>query len=41
MFYQIILSRQGKQCVIFTYKHGIDELPHELPNDLGLRILEN
>ena len=25
----------------FTYKHGIYELPHELPNDLRLRILGN
>ena len=22
-------------CAIITYKHGIYELPHELPNDLG------
>ena len=24
-----------------TYKHGIYELPHELPNDLRLRVLGN
>ena len=27
--------------LIITYKHGIYELPHELPNDLRLRILGN
>ena len=26
---------------IMTYEHGILELPQELPNDLGLRILGN
>ena len=41
MFYQISLSPQMKQCGIITYKHDIYELPHELPNDLGLRILGN
>ena len=39
MFYQIFISPQVKQCVIITYKHGIQKLPHELPNDL--RILGN
>ena len=39
MFYQIFLSLQVKQWVIITYKHGICELPHELPNDLALRKL--
>ena len=34
MFYQIFLSPQVKPCAIITYKHGIYELPHELPNDL-------
>ena len=34
MFYQIFISPQAKRCVIITYKHGIYELPHELPNDL-------
>ena len=33
------LSPQVKRCAIITYKHGIYELPHELPNDLTLRIL--
>ena len=36
MFYQIILSPQVKRCAINTYKHGIYELPHELPNNLRL-----
>ena len=41
MFYQIFLLPQVKRCAIITYKHGIYELPHELPNDLRLRILGN
>ena len=41
MFYQIFLSVQVKRCAIITYKHGIYELPHELPKDLRLRILGN
>ena len=32
---------QVKRCVIITYKHALYELPHELPNDLRLRILGN
>ena len=39
--YQIFLSRQVKLWAIITYKHGIYKLPHELPNDLRLRILGN
>ena len=39
MFYQIFLSPQVKRCAIVTYKHGIYELPQELPNDLRLRIV--
>ena len=39
MFYQILLSPQVKRCVIVTYKYGICELSHELPNDLRLRIV--
>ena len=38
MFYQIF---PVKQCAIITYKHGIYQLPHELPKDLKLKILEN
>ena len=41
MFYQIFLSPQVQQCAIITYKHGIYKFPHELPNDLRLRILGN
>ena len=41
MFDQIFLSPQMKRCSIITYKHGIYELPHKLPNDLRLTILEN
>ena len=41
MFYQILLSPQVKRWAIITYEHGIYELPHELPNDLKLRILGN
>ena len=40
MFYQSLLSPQAKQCAIITYKHGIYKLPHELSNDLQLRILK-
>ena len=40
MFDQIILS-QLKRRVIFSYKHGIYELPYELPNDLRLKISGN
>ena len=41
MSYQIILSLQVKQRTIITYKHGIYELPNELPNELRLRMLGN
>ena len=35
MFYQISLSPQVKQWAIVTYnKHGINELPYQLPNNL-------
>ena len=39
VFYQIFLSPQVKQCAIITYKHGIYELPQDLPNDIRPRIL--
>ena len=39
MFYQIFLSPQVKRIVIIRNKHDIHELPHELLNDLRLRIL--
>ena len=41
MLYQTFLSTEVKRCAIITYKHGIYELPHELPNNFRLRILEN
>ena len=41
MLYQFFLSAQVKQWAIITYKHGIFELPHELPNDLRPKILGN
>ena len=41
MFYEILLSPQAKRCAIITYKHGMYELPYELPNNLRLRILGN
>ena len=41
MFYQIFISLQVKRCAIITYKHGTDELSHELPKDLRLGILAN
>ena len=34
------VKKTGK-ILIITCKHGICELPHELPNDLTLRILAN
>ena len=39
MFLQIFLLLQQKRCPIITYKHGIYEFPHELLNNLGLKIL--
>ena len=41
ILYQIFFSPQVKQSVIISNKHGIYELPHELPNNLRLRILWN
>ena len=41
MFDKILVSAQAKQIVIINNKHGIYELPHELPHDLGLGILGN
>ena len=41
MFYQNFLSPEVKRCAIISYKHGIYEVPHELPNDLRLRKLGN
>ena len=41
IFYQFFLSLQVKWCPIIIYAHGIYELPHELENNLSLRILGN
>ena len=41
MFYQILLSQQGKRSEIITNKNGVYELPHKLSNDLRFRILGN
>ena len=41
MFYQVILPPQVRQSVIINFEHDIKELPHELSNDLGLRMLKN
>ena len=41
MFYQMVLSAQVRQWKIITYKHDIYKLPHEVQNDLRLRILGN
>ena len=41
MFYRLFFSLQVKQCAIISYKNGVYELPHELPNDVRLRRLGN
>ena len=41
MFDKILVSPQVKRIVIISNKDGIYELPHELPHELGLRILGN
>ena len=41
MFYKMFLSPQMKQSAIISNKHGIYELPHQLPNGLRLTILGN
>ena len=40
MFYQLFLSPQVKWGAISTYKHGIYQLPQELPSDLRCTILD-
>ena len=39
VFYQILLSPQVKENVIITNKHVIYKLPHELHNDIRMKIL--
>ena len=41
ILYQIFFSPQVKWGVIISKKHGTYELPHDLPNNLKLRILGN
>ena len=41
MFYQIFLSPQVKCSAIISNKQGVYEVPHELPQDLRLRIPGN
>ena len=41
MYYQIFLSPQVKRWAIINFKHVIAALPHELPNDVRLRIPGN
>ena len=40
MIEQIFLSQQVKRSVIIINKHGIYELPCELPNDVRLSKLD-
>ena len=39
--YNFFLLPQVRRWTIITYEHGINELPGELPNDLGVTILGN
>ena len=41
MFDKTFVSPQVKRIVIISNKHGINGLPHELPNDLRLTTLGN
>ena len=41
IFEKTFVSPQVKRIMIISNKHGIYELPHELPNDLRLRTLGN
>ena len=41
IFYQIFLSPQVEPNVVIFFEKGIYDLPHELPNNLRLRILQN
>ena len=37
MFEKILVSPQVKGIVIINNKHGVSDLPHELPNNLYLK----
>ena len=41
LFEQIFLSPQVKRSVVISNKHDMYELPHELLNNIRLRILGN
>ena len=41
MSYQVFLSSQVKRSAIISNEQGVYELPHELPNNIRLRILGN
>ena len=41
LLYQIFFSPQVQESMIISNKHGIYQLPDELPKELSLRILEN
>ena len=41
MFHGVLLSSQVKRSAVISNKHAIYELPHELTNDLTLRISGN
>ena len=41
MFYQMFLEPIVKRSPIISNKQGVYELPHVLPNDLRLRIIES
>ena len=38
MFYQIFPSPQVKRLIIITYKQGIYQLPHKIPNNLSAQF---
>ena len=38
LHYQNLLSPKVKRRLIISNKNGLNELPHELPKDLRLRI---
>ena len=41
LLYEIFFSPQVKRSVIVSNKHGVYELPHEIPNDLIRKGQEN
>ena len=41
MFDQMFFSPQAKKSMIISNKHGINEMHHQLPKNLRLRIFGN